>query len=84
MDNTLEYNYFNMKTLTKWFFQLTNNNWKEDLANAKRTTQMIVESTYGRTNHFYDMNGETIRGWQSPVYHSVGRHPLVEYYNKQH
>ena len=72
-----------MKTLSNWIFKLTTKNWEKELANAKSTSRMIKESTFGKNNHFYDMNGETIRGWQRPVYHSNGKHPLVEFYNKK-
>lgn len=72
-----------MRTLKTWFFKLTNKNWKQQLANAKATGRMIADATLSKNNHFYDINGTKIRGWQSPVYHGIGRHPLVEYYNKK-
>lgn len=44
---------------------------------------MIVESTNGRCNHFYDMNGQQIRGYSNAVVRSrtvKDQHPLIAKY----
>ena len=59
---------------------LTVKNLDEKIDNAESTYRQILASTFGKTNHFYNKNGEQIRGFHTPErkFHHV--HPLLEKY----
>lgn len=57
-----------MKTLTAIIFRLFLRDSKRRIASAKMTVRMINGSTYGRPSHFYNTQGERIRGWSTRRY----------------
>jgi hypothetical protein len=70
-----------MKTLTTWFYRLTMNDFNEKVKNAKQTRRMILASTKGSIEHFYNVDGEQIRGYSNAVIRSrIAYHPLIEKY----
>ena len=70
-----------MKTLLTWFYRLTSKDFDEQIENAKQTHRMILDSTKGSINHFYNMDGEQIRGYSNNVIRSKNVfHPLITKY----
>ena len=70
-----------MKWLTRQFYKLTLRNYDDQIKSAKMTTSMIVSSTNGKINHFYNIQGDKIRGWEGKTYHYPNEmHPLVKQY----
>ena len=71
-----------MKKLITLWHKLTDRNFDSKIKSAKNTTRMIVESTNGRCNHFYDMNGNKIRGYSNSVVRTktIKEHPLISQY----
>ncbi len=70
-----------MKWLTRQFYKITLTNYDDQIKSAKMTTSMIVSSTNGKINHFYNEQGDKIRGWEGKTYHSPNeQHPLVKQY----
>jgi hypothetical protein len=45
----------------------------------------LNESSLGRLNHFYNANGEQIRGWhrKRPGFSRSAEHPIVTYYKNR-
>lgn len=63
------------------FFALFDKNFFQKIDNAKGIKRMIEESTKGSINHFYDMNGEQIRGYSNYIVRSRKvDHPLISKY----
>lgn len=57
-------------------------NYDEKIHNAKNLFTNLKESTRGHINHFYDMNGDRIRGYSNVVVRSrYVEHPLISKYN---
>lgn len=52
------------------------------LKSAKVTHKMLLESTKGSLNHFYNHEGVKIRGFHDPVIKWKYEHPLVEKYKR--
>jgi hypothetical protein len=70
-----------MKTLIRLFYKLTLKDYDVKIKSARMTRRMIVDSTNGSINHFYDMNGEQIRGYSNTVIRSRNiHHPLINKY----
>ena len=71
-----------MKTLFTWFLKLTTKDFDQKIKSAKMTSRMIVESTNGSINHFYDMSGNQIRGYHKHIkFNNINnQHPLTKKY----
>ena len=70
-----------MKTLWKLYYKLTMKDYDSRVNNAKAMVRNLKESTKGSINHFYDMNGEQIRGYSNDVIRSRRvEHPLISKY----
>jgi hypothetical protein len=51
------------RTFKQFFYSLFIKDFDRKLESAKKTHKMIVASTNGRLNHFYNKKGEQIRGY---------------------
>ncbi len=70
-----------MKTLITWFYRLTMNDFDEKIKKAKQTRRMIMASTKGGVDHFYNIDGEQIRGYSNTVIRTKHiHHPLIQKY----
>jgi hypothetical protein len=70
-----------MKTLITLFYKLTNKDFDKKIKRAKQTRRMIVASTNGNISHFYNMEGERIRGYSNTIIRSRKvEHPLIAKY----
>ena len=71
-----------MKTLFTWFLKLTTEDFDQRIKSAKLTSRMIIDSTNGSINHFYDSNGNNIRGYHKHIKFSniTNQHPLITRY----
>lgn len=70
-----------MKTITYLFYKLFTKDFDEKLKSAKNIQSMLKASTAGRTNHFYNINGEKIRGYSNKVIQSkLMENPLIVKY----
>ena len=72
-----------MKKLTTLFYKLFDNNFNSKLKSAKKTYNMIVASTNGSISHFYNEQGEQIRGfYKRPTRFNnvLPTHPLIVKY----
>ena len=70
-----------MKTLYTWFLKLTTKDYDQKIKSAKQTTRMIIDSTNGSINHFYNKDGEKIRGYHKMIrFNSTVQHPLIQKY----
>ena len=68
-------------TLKERFFRFFMKDYDARVSKAKSISQMITESTRGSINHFYDINGEQIRGYSNVVVRSrYIEHPLISRY----
>ena len=73
-----------MKTIWKIYYRLTmgKEKYNQTISNAKIFSMNLKQSTKGNLNHFYDMNGEQIRGWhrRSISFKRDNQHPLIQRY----
>lgn len=71
-----------MKTLFTWFLKLTTKDFDQKIKSAKLTSKMIIDSTNGTINHFYDPNGNKIRGYHKRIKFNpaIVQHPLIQKY----
>ena len=69
-----------MKTLIKLFYKLTIKDFESKIQSARKTTNMILDSTNGSISHFYNEKGQKIRGWEGKTYKFNSQHPLVTRY----
>lgn len=70
-----------MKKLLALWFKLTDRNFDDKLKSAKVTTVMILASTDGRVSHFYNTEGEKIRGYSNTSIKTRNVfHPLIQKY----
>jgi hypothetical protein len=58
-----------MRHITAWFFRMVLHDSAKRIASARMTTDMINMATRGNMTHFYNYNGERIRGWAKKQYH---------------
>ena len=74
-----------MKTFWKLYYRLTlGEDYGKTLSSARVTNTNIIQSTQGKTNHFYDRNGAMVRGWHKPAIRFTkisDKHPLEIKYN---
>ncbi len=85
-DKTLDYT-THMKTLFwkayyRWKFK---DQYNKRINDACRMMNTIHESSDGNLGHFYNYQGEQIRGWhrKRPSFASSKNHPLEVYYNNR-
>ena len=71
-----------MKTLYTLFLKLTSKDYDQNIKSAKNITKMIIDSTNGKSNHFYNSNGEKIRGYHKRIKFNptINQHPLITKY----
>jgi predicted secreted protein len=70
-----------MKTLLHLFYKLTTKDFDTKIKSARKTTNMILASTNGSINHFYNEQGQKIRGWEGKTYKFKNTlHPLIKQY----
>jgi len=69
-----------MKTLLFLFYKLTTKNFDQEIEAARKTSDMILSSTNGSISHFYNEQGQKIRGWESKTYKFNLQHPLITKY----
>lgn len=70
-----------MKTLYYLFYKLTHKDYTKLIESAKMTHNMIVDSTAGKSTHFYDSSGTQIRGFHKHIkFTNIPQHPLVQQY----
>lgn len=68
-------------TLKERFYRCFMKNYDDRVAYAKSIQSMIKDSTRGSISHFYDMNGEQIRGYDNRIVRSRKvEHPLIAKY----
>ena len=68
-------------TLKEHIYRFFIKDYDARVASAKAIRRMINESTRGSINHFYDTNGERIRGYDNRVVCSRKvEHPLIVKY----
>jgi hypothetical protein len=69
-----------MKTIWKLYYRLTlGQSYEKAFSTSKNYNKMIHQSTHAKLNHFYNAQGETIRGWAKPQIRSNdsrNMHPL--------
>lgn len=67
------------KTYYRWKFK---DQYNKRVANAGLLMNYINESSDGSLSHFYNYQGEQIRGWhrKRPSFNSSNEHPLKSYY----
>lgn len=71
-----------MKLFWKLYFKLKfKDQYRNRIDNAVRMGWIVDDSTKGNLSHFYDSQGNQIRGWYKPIANRR-QHPLIEYYNK--
>jgi len=71
-----------MKTLWRLYYKFTMKNYDSRIEDAKNLFTNLKESTKGSINHFYDMNGDKIRGYSNIVIRSRRvEHPLIAKYH---
>jgi predicted secreted protein len=70
-----------MKTILSLFYKLTTKDFDQKIQSARKTTNMIISSTNGSIAHFYNEQGQKIRGWEGKTY-KFGKeiHPLIKQY----
>jgi hypothetical protein len=67
-----------MKFLINFFSKFKDKDFDQKVKRAKVTSQMIIDSTNGSINHFYNMDGEKIRGFNNKVIKTKPvSHPLM-------
>jgi hypothetical protein len=55
-------------------------NYDAKLKSSIIMRDMILSSTKGSTSHFYNEQGQKIRGWEGRQYKFNTEHPLVKQY----
>lgn len=57
-------------------------NYSQKLYSAMCITSNVIDSTNGRISHFYNTNGERVRGWHKHIKFNdtLNFHPLVRRY----
>jgi len=70
-----------MKKLLALWYKLTDKNFNDKLKSATLTTKMIEASTNGSISHFYNTNGDKIRGYSNTSIKTRSVfHPLIAKY----
>jgi len=69
-----------MKTLNYFFHWLFVKNLEVKLDEARTTYKMVLASTSGKSSHFYNEQGEQIRGFFTAEHKHHHIHPLLEKY----
>jgi hypothetical protein len=69
-----------MKKLINLFYKLTTKDFDQKIQSARKTTNMIISSTNGSISHFYNEQGQKIRGWEGKTYKFTNQHPLITKY----
>jgi len=72
-----------MKTLWTLYYKWTlGESYDTTLSGARTTTTNILQSTQGKTKHFFNHKGDKIRGWQRPLirFTNTPKHPLENKY----
>lgn len=55
-------------TFWKIYYRITlKENFNKSLKSARSIGDILFESTDGKFNHFYDKNGDKIRGWHKQI-----------------
>jgi hypothetical protein len=68
-------------TIKERIYKFFMKDYDERVSYAKSIKSMIKDSTRGSINHFYDMNGEQIRGYDNRIVRSRKvEHPLISKY----
>ena len=63
------------------YYKLTTKDLDKKIQSAKTTSKMIMDSTLGKTSHFFDANGNKIRGYSNTVVKTRSNfHPLIQKY----
>ena len=70
-----------MKKLFTLFYKLTTKDYDSKIKSARKTTNMIIASTNGSISHFYNEQGQKIRGWEGKQYKFNNEHPLIKKYS---
>lgn len=74
-------NTLNKPTIKERFYRFFIKDYDAKVSSARSIKNMLVESTKGSINHFYDINGERIRGYSNTVIRSrYIEHPLIKKY----
>ena len=55
--------------------------YQSRMKSASNTFSNVIDSTNGRTSHFYDIKGERIRGYHKRINFDGGQHPLIRRYS---
>ena len=66
-----------MKKLITLYYKFTTKDYESKIRSARQTTNMILASTTGSISHFYNEQGQKIRGWQGKTYKFNNEHPLI-------
>ena len=69
-----------MKTLFKLWYRLTDKNFDVHLQDARMIYKEIMSSTQGKTKHFYNGQGDKVRGFYVSEKKFQYSHPLLEKY----
>jgi hypothetical protein len=70
-----------MKALWKLWYKLTLKDFEDRIEMAQNLFQNVKESTKGSINHFYNMDGEKIRGYSNLTIRTRHtEHPLITKY----
>jgi len=69
-----------MKKLINLFYKLTTKDFDQKILSTRKTTNMIISSTNGSISHYYNEQGQKIRGWESKTYRFNNQHPLITKY----
>lgn len=69
--------------IKQFFYRLFVEDFDSKLKSAKKTHNMIISSTEGKLNHFYNDKGGEIRGYYRRQYkfaNTLPTHPLIVKY----
>lgn len=70
-----------MKILYRLFYKFTCKDYIKLIDSATMTHEMIMDSTSGKSNHFYNSNGTRIRGFHKHIrFTNIPSHPLIQQY----
>jgi hypothetical protein len=69
-----------MKKLITLFYRLTMKDYQSKVDSARKTVSMINASTNGRVSHFYNIQGDKIRGYHKRIKFNADVHPLITKY----
>ncbi len=69
-----------MKKLITYFRRLIIKDYDAKLKSSIIMRDMILASTKGSISHFYNEQGQKIRGWESRQYKFNSQHPLITQY----